>query len=477
MGLPGVIPSTTRRSNTPAARLVRQLGFVSATALVVSNMIGTGIFTTSGFMVGDLGDPKLVLLVWLVGALFAICGALTYSELGVNFPSSGGEYVYLTRAFGPAWGFMSGWISFFAGFSAPIAAAALAFSDYAGYFNPALKQANERFVIGGGAFSLRVGGAQVVASLLIAVFTLLNLFGVRRVAWVQNALTGTKLLVIGGLVAAGFLVGAGNWGHFAEHAARTSPNPLPVAFVISLLWVMVGYSGWNAATYVGEEIRRPERNLPASLAAGTAIVTVAYLGLNLLFFYASPPEQMKNVVAVGSLAAENLFGRSVGGVFSALMAISLMSTVNAMITIGPRVYYAMAHNRAFFRAAAVVHPRWHTPVVAILLQGGCAILMTLTPFPELIIYIGFSLTVFTVLAVASVFVFRKRSEWQTIAAVNFLYPLVPVAYIAVGVCMIVWGVIWRPEPSLAALATIAAGAAAYHRVRTAGAEQGQPVRY
>jgi APA family basic amino acid/polyamine antiporter len=463
MELYGPVTTPTR---SHSGSLVRQLGFFSATALVVSNMIGTGIFTTTGFMVGDLGSPRLVLAVWLVGALFAICGALSYSELGVNFPSSGGEYVYLTRAFGPAWGFMSGWISFFAGFSAPIAAAALAFADYAGYFNPGLKQANESFVIGSGAFSLRVGGAQFAASALIAAFTLLNLFGVKRVARVQNALTGTKLLVIGGLIAAGFFVGAGSWSHLAQHAVRTSTNPLPVACVISLLWVMVGYSGWNAATYVGGEIRRPERNLPASLAAGTAIVTVAYLGLNLLFFYASAPEQMKNVVAVGSLAATNLFGPGMGGVFSALMAISLMSTVNAMITIGPRVYYAMAHNGALFRSAGSVHPRWHTPVVAILLQGACAILMTLTPFPELIIYIGFSLTVFTVLAVASVFVFRKRKEWQRLPAVNFLFPLVPAAYILVGVCMIVWGVIWRPLPSIAALATIAAGAAAYQRIRT-----------
>jgi APA family basic amino acid/polyamine antiporter len=451
-------------TSTPprTSRLVRQLGFFSATALVVSNMIGTGIFSTSGFMVGDLGSPRLVLLVWIAGAVFAICGALSYSELGVNFPSSGGEYVYLTRAFGPAWGFMSGWVSFFAGFSAPIAAAALAFSDYVGYFDPALQQANERFVIGSGAFSLRFGGAQFAASALIAAFTILNLFGIKRVAEVQNTLTGTKLLVLGGFMAAGFTLGNGSWARLSQHAARTSDNSVPVAFVISLLWVMVGYSGWNAATYVGEEIRRPEKNLPASLAAGTAVVTAAYLGLNLLFFYACPPEQMKNVVAIGSLAAKNLFGAGVGGLFSALMAVSLMSTVNAMITIGPRVYYAMAHNRAFFRSAAIVHPRWHTPVVAILLQGLCAIAITLTPFPQLIIYIGFSLTVFTVLAVASVFIFRRRAEWQRLPAVDFLFPLVPAAYILIGICMIVWGVIWRPAPSIAALATIAAGAAAYH---------------
>ncbi|HZL55935.1 MAG TPA: amino acid permease [Bryobacteraceae bacterium] len=440
--------------------LLRQLGLVSATALVVSNMIGTGIFTTTGFMIGDLGDGRLVLLIWMVGAVFALCGALSYSELGVNFPSSGGEYVYLTRAFGAAWGFMSGWISFFAGFSAPIAAAALAFADYAGYFHPALRQANGR-VFGSGAFALKVGGAQVAACVLIATFTIVNFFGVKRVARLQNVLTGTKLLVIGGLILAGFTLGRGDWSHLWTPAARTSSNPVPVAFVISLLWVMVGYSGWNAATYVGEEVKQPDRTLPAALGIGTGIVTVAYLGLNLLFIYATPLEKMKNVVAVGSLAAANLFGPNVGGVFAALMAVSLMSTVNAMVTIGPRVYYAMAHNGAFFRSAGRVHPRWHTPVNAIVMQGICAMAMTLTPFPALIIYIGFSLTFFTVMAVASVFVFRRRADWQRLGAVNFLFPLIPGAYILVGVCMIVYGVIWAPVPSLAALATILAGGAVY----------------
>jgi APA family basic amino acid/polyamine antiporter len=442
--------------------LLRQLGLVSATALVVSNMIGIGIFTTTGFMIGDLGDARTVLLVWFAGALFALCGALSYSELGVNFPSSGGEYVYLTRAFGPAWGFMTGWISFFAGFSAPVAAAALAFADYVGYFNPELRQANEKWTIGSGALSLRFGGAQFAACALIACFTIINFFGVKRVARVQNALTGTKLLVIGGLMAAGFTVGNGDWSHLWTPAVRTSSNPVPIAFVISLLWAMVGYSGWNAATYVGEEVERPDRTLPAALGIGTAIVSIAFLGLNLLFIYATPLENMKNVVAIGSLAAANLFGPDIGGVFAALMAVSLMSTVNAMVTVGPRVYYAMAHNRAFFRFAGTVNARWHTPVNAIVMQGVCAMAMTLTPFPQLIIYIGFSLTFFTVMAVASVFVFRRRADWQRLEAVNFLFPLIPAAYIAVGVCMIVYGIIWAPVPSITALATILAGGAVYH---------------
>src|SRR6516164_1103185 len=165
------------KTPAPRAELLRQLGFVSSTALVISNMVGAGIFATTGIMAGDLGSAKLILACWSVGGLFALAGALTYSELGINFPSSGGEYVYLTHAFGPEWGFMTGWVSFFAGFSAPIAAAALAFSDYLGHFFPAFKQSSATFVIGSGALSLRLGAGQLTASGLIAVFTLLNCFG------------------------------------------------------------------------------------------------------------------------------------------------------------------------------------------------------------------------------------------------------------------------------------------------------------
>ncbi|MCC6860415.1 MAG: amino acid permease [Bryobacterales bacterium] len=425
-------------------------------------MIGTGIFATTGFMAGDLGNARLILLCWFVGALFALAGALSYSELGINFPSSGGEYVYLTQAYGPTWGFVTGWVSFFAGFSAPIAAAALAFSDYLGYFFPALKQANAQITIGGGAFSLKLGAAQIMASALIAMFTLLNCFGIGRVAKIQNVLTASKIVVILTFIGFGFLLGQGSWDNFSSPAVRTSTTSLPAQFVISLLWVMVGYSGWNAATYVAEELKRPERTLPVALAVGTSLVTAMYVGLNLVFIYSTPLEQMKGVLAIGSLSAANLFGPGIAGVYSALMALAIMSTVNAMVTIGPRVYYAMARNGAFFKAAARVEPRWHTPIVAILAQGACSMLMTLTPFPQLVIYIGFSLTFFTVMSVASVFVFRRRPGWQTLRPVSFAFPLIPAAYIAMGVAMIGYGVVWQPKASLMALATMAVGAAVYH---------------
>ena len=458
-------PLTSSSSRIPAAGLLRQLGFFSATALVISNMVGTAIFGTTGFMAGDLGSAGPILGCWAVGALVAIAGALSYSELGINFPSSGGEYVYLTHAYGPEWGFMTGWVSFFAGFSAPVAAAALTFSDYLGHFFPSLKQDNASLVIGSGTFSLHLGPGQAVASLLIAAFTILNCFGVGRAAKVQNVLTSTKLLVIVGFVLAAFLFGSGDWGHFSQHAVRTSSNGLPMQFVISLIWVMFGYSGWNAATYVAEEIRRPERTLPMAAAAGAVLVAVLYLALNLVYIYSTPLEKMKGEIAVGDLAASNLFGPRVAGVFTALMAICIVSTVNAMVTIGPRVYYAMAKNKAFFRGAANVNPRWHTPVVAILSQGVCAMAMTLTPFRSLLTYIGISLTFFSVLAVASLFVFRaRRPDWQRLRAVQVGWPLIPALYILVGLAMMIFGLIGWPVASLAAFATVGAGALVYHFV-------------
>src|SRR6266542_3758021 len=212
-------------TQVPRPALLRQIGFFSATALVISNMIGTGIFATTGFMAGDLGSASAILACWSVGALFALAGALSYSELGINFPASGGEYVYLTHAYGPTWGFMTGWVSFFAGFSAAIATAALAFADYLGYFFPVLKQLSA-VTVGSGALSLKLGAGQLAACALIGTFTLLNIFGLGRVARVQNFLTATKITVIAGLVVIGFAAGNGDWAHFSQSVVWVSSASL-----------------------------------------------------------------------------------------------------------------------------------------------------------------------------------------------------------------------------------------------------------
>ncbi len=447
--------------------LQRQLGVWSAAALVVSNMIGTGIFTTTGFLAGDLGQPWLVLGIWVVGALFALAGALCYSELGVNFPTSGGEYVYLTRAYGPVWGFLSGWVSFFAGFSAPIAAAALAFAGYLAFIFPSIGQESSalRWDIGG--ITWQVGATQALAAGLVLVLTLLNCVGVVLVARVQNVLTMIKIVVIAAFVLLGLSVGHGSWDNFSAAAERTSTSPLLEQFAVSLFWVMFGYSGWNAATYIAEELREPHRTLPRALMFGTAAVALLYLALNVVFIFGTPLESMKGVVAVGALAASALFGPRAAGVFSTLRALAIVSTVNAMMTIGPRVYYAMAKDGAFVNVAARLNARSRVPVPAVICQGACAMLMTFTPFPQLVTYIGFSLTFFTVLAVSSLFVFRRRPGWQRLPAVSLAFPLVPVSYLLIGAWMIYYGFMLRPAISAAVVLTLITGAAVYYaRMRT-----------
>jgi APA family basic amino acid/polyamine antiporter len=202
--------------------------------------------------------------------------------------------------------------------------------------------------------------------------------------------------------------------------------------------------------------------LPLALAAGTGLVAVVYLALNIVFIYSTPLEKMKGQIAVGSIAALNLFGPAVAGVFSALMALSLVSTVNAMVTIGPRVYYAMAKNGAFLQAAAHVHERWRTPVFAITCQGIVAMLMTFTPFPSLAVYIGVLLNFFASISVASLFVLRRRPGWIKLPIVSFAFPLFPLLFILVGAWMTLFGVTLEPKISGAAAATIATGALVYH---------------
>jgi APA family basic amino acid/polyamine antiporter len=430
-------------------------------------MIGVGIFTTTGFLAGDLGQPWLVMGIWLVGAAIALTGALCYSELGINFPRSGGEYVYLSEAWGRAWGFIDGWVSFFAGFSAPIAAAALAISAYLAYFFPALSTDRPAgLVVPLGIAELRLGAAQLLAVAIVVVFTIINLTGVSQVARLQNVLTATKLLVIGALLLIGFTLGNGDWAHFSEPAERTSVNPVAAQFAISLIFVFYGYSGWNAAVYVAEEIRDPERTLPIALALGTLAVAVAYAALNALYIYANSLSEMKGVVAVGAQAADSLFGSRGGALFSGAMAVSLLATVNAMSMIGPRVYYAMARTGAFFAVAAKVHPRWKSPWIAVLAQGAACCLLILTgTFENLAYYIGFTLFLFSALSVLALFKFRKRAGWKRSRWVDVGYPLIPLIYVLMNAWVFVYFVQLRRWEALWSLITVLGGALIYQFIR------------
>lgn len=440
--------------------LRRELTLTSATALVISNMIGTGIFTTTGFLAGDLGCPALVLGIWLAGALVAVAGCLAYAELGINFPRSGGEYVYLREAWGPAWGFLSGWVSFFAGFSAPIAAGALAFSEYLGHLLPRLSPDSA-----GGLKTvnwIHLGAGQLVAVGVIAVFAIVNILGLRLASRLQNMLTSLKLGVLATFLLMAFTIGNGHWSHFAQTTTRSSPHVLGAQFAVSLIFVMFAYSGWNAAAYVAEEMKTPERTLPAALLLGTALVALFYFALNVAFIYALPLASLKGVVPVGASAAQALFSGKTAGLFSVVMAVSILSCVSAMVVVGPRVYYAMAQDGCFFAGAARVHNRWRTPSQAILLQALASVALVLTgTFEKLIYYVGFTLILFAAMATAGLFRMRQRPGWKRLHFASWHYPWAPALFVAVSLWMLTYTLVLRPGESLLGLLTVALGALLY----------------
>jgi APA family basic amino acid/polyamine antiporter len=314
-----------------------------------------------------------------------------------------------------------------------------------------------------GFLPLQIGAGQWLACGVILAFTLLNILSVNIVAQAQNALTGVKLVVLSALLILGFSVGSGDWSHFSQAAERTSTSSISVQFALSLVFVYFGYSGWNAAVYVAEEIRDPERILPRSLLLGTLLVAAFYAALNCLYIYATPLEEMKGTVAVGAQAAQSLFGDVGGGVFAAGMALSLLATVNAMCMIGPRVYYAMAQNGAFFGFAGLVHPKWKSPWAAVVAQGICCCVLILTgTFESLLYYIGFTLWLFTALSVLALFRFRKRPDWRPSPWVSFAWPAIPASYVAANLLVFVYFAQDKSWQALWSLLTILAGGVAYH---------------
>jgi APA family basic amino acid/polyamine antiporter len=450
--------------------LRRELTLTNSAALVVSNMIGTGIFTTTGFLAGDLGQPSLVLGIWLVGAAIAMTGCLAYAELGINLPRSGGEYVYLREAWGPAWGFLSGWVSFFAGFSAPIAASALAISSYLAHSWPALSPAMPE----GATRWLHFDAGHLLGVAFIVVFAVVNILGVRLAAKIQTVLTALKLGILGVFLFLAFAAGQGDWSHLGQAAERTSQQSLGGQFAVSLIFIMFAYSGWNAANYVAEEMKSPAQTLPKVLVLGTGLVALFYLALNVAFLYALPLESLKGVIAVGAAAATALFGDRAGSLFGIFMAVGLLSTVSAMCLVGPRVYYAMAQDRCFPAGAARLHPTRQTPVRSICYQTAASSLMVLTgTFDALIYYIGFTLILCALLAVAGLMRLRKRPEWRRLPAVSWAYPTVPLAFILTSAWMLVWTALDRPLESALGLATFAVGALVYRVRSTRAADSAQ----
>ncbi len=433
--------------------LQRRLGLFPLTNIVIANMVGSGIFLTSGYLMADLHHPGVMLVLWIVGGLVALCGALSYGELGAAFPHAGGEYAFLSRLYHPMLGFLSGWVSFFVGFSAPIAFAANGFSSYLTKAFPSLLNPG---IIGGPVEAIVM--KKFYAILIIIAFTFLHTRGLKAGARVQNSLTGLKVLLIVGLVAAGFAIGKGSLAHLSAAGPFQFDFSGVKTMGLSLMWIMFAYSGWNASAYIGSEVKDPARNLPRSLLVGTGIVILLYIALNLFYIYAIPPAQMEGVEPIAGLAAGNLFGRSAGVILSLMIAFAFFSSLSAYIILGPRVYYSMARDGVFFKSIATVDPKCCVPTRSIVLQGMIAILMAIPGTKLLLTYMSFSLGIFPVLAVIGIFKLRRTGR----SAVKLPgYPIASAIYILVGAMILVLSFLRQPIESLIAIATVLVGIPIY----------------
>jgi len=436
-------------------KLERKLGLFSVTNIVIANIIGAGIFTTTGYLMELLQNPLMMLALWVVGGVIAFCGAIAFGELGAAFPEAGGEYVFISKLFHPLPGFLSGWLSLIVGFSAPIAASAIGFSKYFIWAIPGLQRA----LLLDNVFTPELF-SQLLAIVLILVFVVIHSRGVVFGAKVQNGLTLLKILLVVGLIIAGFTFGNGSFQN-----AR-SAQPFEYNFGswktigLSLMYVMFAYSGWNSSTYIGSEIKNPRRVIPRSLFISTGIVMVLYVLLNLFFVYAVPANQMTGEPEIGALAAGNAFGKTAESVISLLISFALFSSLSAFVILGPRVYFKMAEDGYFFKSMATIHPKYKVPTNAIYLQGAIAVILVLSgTFEQILTYMGFSLGLFPILAVAGVFKLRKRNL-STLKLPG--YPLVHIVFIGSGIAMLVLAYFERPMESSIAVLTALSGIPVYY---------------
>ena len=350
-------PFTATAPPAPAV-LDRRLGPFDAAAIVVSNVIGGGIFFVPVIVAQMVPYGPAMLAVWAAGGALAFIGAMAYAELAAMRPRAGGEYVYLREAFGPTAAFLTGWTSFVAGFSGAVAASAVALAEYVGRFIPAAANSTPLLTIPLPLIPLVVSPKSLVALTAIAALTLIHIRGLGPGSVLQNVLAGLKATALLMMIALGFAIGTGNAGTIVSGTPATVPGML-----LALVPVMFSYSGWNAATYVAEEVRNPGRNVPLALAMGTGAVIVLYVALNALYLYALPIAELAALPGgrLLDVVAERLFGFAVANLVAVFTIVSLSASISAMTLAGPRVYYAMARDGMFLRGAATVHPRFRTP--------------------------------------------------------------------------------------------------------------------
>jgi APA family basic amino acid/polyamine antiporter len=439
--------------NTGTSDGVKSITLLTATCIVVANMIGTGIFTSLGFQVGDLHTGFSILALWFIGGICALCGALSYAELGAALPRSGGEYHLLGAIYHPALGFLAGWVSATVGFAAPTALAAIAFGQYLVKIVPDMPS----------LVLWRLGTLppeKYIALLILLIATLFLLRNVRLGAVFQNASTLLKVGLVLVIIGAGFFLAKTQPVSFLP-APGDGKLIMSGPFAVSLVYVMYAYLGWNASIYLAGEVRDPARVIPQSVILGTAIVMFHYRAVNAVFLLSTPPGEMAGKVEVGLIAGNHLFGASGAKIMAGLICAGLVSTISAMIWIGARVTMVMGEDMRLLRPLARC-TKYGVPVTATLVQFGIAVVLLLSStFSMVTTYVQFSLQICSFLVVLGVIVLRYTHPNLPRPYKTWGYPVTPLIFLFISAWMLIH--IWRSNPteSLWGLGTMALGLILY----------------
>jgi APA family basic amino acid/polyamine antiporter len=439
--------------------LVRGLGRWDAVLLTIGAVIGTGIFITPADVARALPHHGLILLVWALGGLLTLAGALSYAELGALYPRAGGMYHYLKEAYGPFSGFLYGWACFLVIMSGGIAALAVAFGEYLGSFLPLFSTSNILWQLPIGPWTWSVSGGQVAAAAAILIITVINYLGLREGAFVQNLLTVLKIGAIAGFVGLAFLVDA------RHSAAIMSPLPhvsLITAFGVAMIAALWTYDGWYGPTFSAGEMRDPQRTLPFGLVWGTVLIMVLYALMNMVYFRTLSLEEMAATPRIAETAAAVLFGAIGGKLMSAAVLISTLGCVSASILYSSRIYHPMARDRIFFKSLAKVHPKYHTPGRSLWAQSIWAAVLALSgSYEQLYTYVIFASLLFHVATAGAVIVLRVKHPDVERPYKVFGYPWVPILFILTSILLVGSTFVERPVESIAGLAILATGVPAY----------------
>jgi len=420
--------------------------FTTVTAVVIANMVGTGVFTSLGFQLLDIQSGFVILMLWAVGGLIAVSGAMTYAELGAAMPRSGGEYNFLSRIYHPAVGFVSGWTSATIGFAGPTALAALTFAAYATTVLPAESSAwSEKLLAAGLIIVLTAvhGGTRRSSGTLQVLFTVLKvaviiIFCIAALVMTENPQPVTFLPEVG------------------DGALLTSG-----AFAVSLIYVSYAYTGWNAATYLSSELEKPQKTLPVILLTGTLVVTVLYVALNFVFLYSAPIDAMQGELEIGFIVAQSAFGEFGGRFAGIVLALLLISTVSAMTIAGPRVLQVIGEDFSALRFLAQKNNDG-IPNVAIYIQSVLAIAFVLSSsFESILVFAGFTLALNSFATVLGVFVLRHLQPDLPRPYRTFLYPLPPLIYLSLTGWTLWFVLINRPVEGLFGIGIVGSGVIVY----------------